>query len=797
MKTNPITLFLCGTLLMLAGCRADDPVPAGDDLPVQTTITAQLAAQAPSPSAASRAAGDGSQVNRCILEVYFQGELYDRQCTTLTGLNASFNLRLVPSRTYDLVFWADHVADPATGAGLAVDFHYNTADLRAVSMLGDYAGNDETRDAFTAAEQISVTAAAIKGVTLKRPFGQVCVRTTDLGSIPTASLRPDAVSIDFKQVCTTFNALTKEAGTGTLTYTAPVATVDDSGALSADYLFAPASGMLADFVMSFYNGPTKITDNDALSNIPVKQNFRTTVKGNLLTKKGSLNVSLSPDFAGDNDNPIPDYVEVASLTEAQDALSKGSSHIKVTSEVTASAELNIPDSFDAGASVSVVIPVAEGASLTLANDPAATGGRSFPEAVSVETNNKSALTIDLPLSTVSLVGTYTDVIATTAPNTLVVGVNTTIERLTLRKGNVKLFGKVGTIIREADYDGEVFYALDSEPSNCYMVAAAGRYCFRAGFKGNSTESVGTPLSARLLWKDRSGAEMISGVAFDKGDVLFTSDGSAGNAVIAVYSGENCTGTILWSWHIWFTGADITALDCRFSPVSGSAYSGNAYVVMDRNLGATSSTPGDVGTLGLLYQWGRKDPFVGSAKIDKSELKPIYDNDDKVIPLKSSSVGTVEYAVAHPCEWLTGSRDWLKVRDNTLWGNPQGYKFPSKTYKSKYDPCPAGYKVAPPDTWKNFSDSNRGEWNFGLSFVYDGTNRNYYPSTGFRFGNSTTFSWIDYAGAYWTSSPCNPDDVSQDADNPLRALEFAFAPDWTDASACDSRSFGFAVRCVRE
>ena len=34
--------------------------------------------------------------------------------------------------------------------------------------------------------------------------------------------------------------------------------------------------------------------------------------------------------------------------------------------------------------------------------------------------------------------------------------------------------------------------------------------------------------------------------------------------------------------------------------------------MDRNMGAISASPGNIGALGLLYQWGRKDPFLGSS-----------------------------------------------------------------------------------------------------------------------------------------------------------------------------------------
>ncbi|MCC8062106.1 MAG: hypothetical protein LIO68_02535, partial [Rikenellaceae bacterium] len=44
--------------------------------------------------------------------------------------------------------------------------------------------------------------------------------------------------------------------------------------------------------------------------------------------------------------------------------------------------------------------------------------------------------------------------------------------------------------------------------------------------------------------------------------------------------------------------------------------------MDRNLGAMSASPG-VASYGLLYQWGRKDPFVGSRDGSNENGKTFY------------------------------------------------------------------------------------------------------------------------------------------------------------------------------
>lgn len=57
--------------------------------------------------------------------------------------------------------------------------------------------------------------------------------------------------------------------------------------------------------------------------------------------------------------------------------------------------------------------------------------------------------------------------------------------------------------------------------------------------------------------------------------------------------------------------------------------------MDRNLGAVSATPGDAGAIGLLYQWGRKDPFVTTSEIGKNTEAEMYDQSG-VVSLKIES-----------------------------------------------------------------------------------------------------------------------------------------------------------------
>ena len=51
--------------------------------------------------------------------------------------------------------------------------------------------------------------------------------------------------------------------------------------------------------------------------------------------------------------------------------------------------------------------------------------------------------------------------------------------------------------------------------------------------------------------------------------------------------------------------------------------------MYRNLGAATVTTNTVSTLGLLYQWGRKDLFLGSSSTSDEEEPTIY-NENVVI-----------------------------------------------------------------------------------------------------------------------------------------------------------------------
>ena len=341
---------------------------------------------------------------------------------------------------------------------------------------------------------------------------------------------------------------------------------------------------------------------------------------------------------------------------------------------------------------------------------------------------------------------------------------------------------------EFTYDLNFSSATDlssSASANCYIISEAGLYKFKT-VKGNSNTSVGNVASAAILWETFGTdtapelLDLISGFCYKDGYIAFqTADTfKEGNAVIAAKDAE---GNILWSWHIWFTDQP-----------QAQVYNNDAGTMMDRNLGATSATKGDVGALGLLYQWGRKDPFLGSSSISSSTLAKSTITWPSAVESDYSSNGTIEYATAHPTTFITynsSNYDWYYTgdssTDNTRWTT-------SSSDKSIYDPCPAGWRV--PDGGSNgiwskagFYNTTYDSTNRGISFSISSPSTTWYPASGWRGINYGGLYYVGDNGLYWSASP-----------NSYYAcgLDFAYYGS-VDLSGKYCRAYGYSVRCLQE
>ena len=172
----------------------------------------------------------------------------------------------------------------------------------------------------------------------------------------------------------------------------------------------------------------------------------------------------------------------------------------------------------------------------------------------------------------------------------------------------------------------------SETANSYVIMAAGSYKFNAAVRGNGMATDGSdaapldPASAFLVWQTDPG--MIASVALEDGYIVFEAADKPGNALIAAGDAD---GNIIWSWHIWYPKEEIASMATK-----------TGYEVMNMNLGAlvTGRLPlENAECYGMLYQWGRKDPFPNSLSVTGDQTtvgQPLYDIDGRSVAITNSS-----------------------------------------------------------------------------------------------------------------------------------------------------------------
>lgn len=284
----------------------------------------------------------------------------------------------------------------------------------------------------------------------------------------------------------------------------------------------------------------------------------------------------------------------------------------------------------------------------------------------------------------------------------------------------------------------------------------------------------------ILWQTGDGTNFAIGNnaggtrVYLKDDIVYVTAGNTdGNAVIAGY---NSSGVILWSWHIWVNDSSPAqvANAVKYTTYSWDSSAINTstrvpgFSFMSCNLGATSTSKGDINTFGLYYQWGRKDPFPQTARAEAlitfypnayPNVTPVYGNDARLLAMSNTtgsgelfkavkidaSTGNIAYSIKNPTVFMAtvtpalfenggegagqpapgnGSThdpayyindgDWYWGHNDRLWG---GIPFNEATVnykdivanngaisKSLFDPCPSGWMLPQSDAWMGFTST---------------------------------------------------------------------------------------------
>lgn len=360
MKANYLIASMAAAALLLASCQREElggSSLSGEE--VSVSISAVMPDDGSAVVKSDTEPGNGSFANRCIMQIYYLPDREsgsadpipygDRVTVAVSGMKALFpDQRLVSGHDYRFVFWADHVTANSSAEALAQDLHYDTEEFPIVSFKEEedgklsYSSNDDTRDAFFAADVRNISGPSSLSFDLKRPFGQLNIITTDWDAIPDDEdvikhLRPSKVKLEFSSLSNSIDLVSGKV-TGSVNISSEVVPVSlvpgnrDSKQLSFDYIFAKdgEQTVLAEFTMDFLlaDGTTQVTDEAyTFTNIPVQRNYQTNVRGNLLTDRTGVEIEVVPEF----DGLLPE--EVSTSAEIMNVLAEGG-FVRLAQDVT-------------------------------------------------------------------------------------------------------------------------------------------------------------------------------------------------------------------------------------------------------------------------------------------------------------------------------------------------------------------------------------------------------------------------------------------------------------------------------
>ena len=335
-----VTIFGMFAALMLANsCSDDNNVSQADSSLAQVTFKVSA------DGALTRAISDGTTVDELVYRVFDKNgnpitalPLVKESATDLRS-GHTVALTLAKGQTYKVAFWAQKVGNTA----------YTVNDNMQVAVDYSGANNDESRDAFFNAVEITVKDDVAQTVKLKRPFAQLNVGTTtaDWNAAVASGATFDESKVTVKQAATKLNVLDgKVSGAADVNFTY-AAKPDESLKVDADgdgtkedYEYLSMSYILpndatdgtqktlasAEFTFKTASG-TEIVVKNGLQNLPLQRNYRTNIVGNILSGTTTFSVVVDPVFSTPDHNTT--YVRASTQAEMTAAASQPNTVVKL------------------------------------------------------------------------------------------------------------------------------------------------------------------------------------------------------------------------------------------------------------------------------------------------------------------------------------------------------------------------------------------------------------------------------------------------------------------------------------
>ncbi len=240
------------------------------------------------------------------------------------SLTTTVTLKLPTDKQYDIIFFAQSDNAPYE---FSAEKHNFTIDYTKVKA------NDENLDAFYAKYDYDGTTTDNQ-VTLKRPFAQLNIGTDDLDTYNQGETKLTETAVTVTGVGDALDLLNGTVSNLT-TRTFATNAIPTEGFvkegykyLAMDYLLVNNEQTLVDVTL---NSNAKETVG-TYTNVPVQRNYRTNIFGSLLTNASNFNVTIDPNYDGNNDFNLP--VLVSTDDELAEAVKTEGANVKLAANTT-------------------------------------------------------------------------------------------------------------------------------------------------------------------------------------------------------------------------------------------------------------------------------------------------------------------------------------------------------------------------------------------------------------------------------------------------------------------------------